>query len=211
MTGAPRARRADGEGGLVTIQYVFAVGISFVLLVLVANLLVDLYARAAVRDALEEGTRAAVPVDASANACGDRAQIVLQGLLRGPIGDGIRVRCRTGPELVAATADVRLRSWLPGLVPDWTFTVVAGAVRDALEEGTRAAVPIDAAPSACAERARAVLHGLLRGPIGRDIRVHCDLALGVASATAEVRLHSWLPGMAPDWKFTVRSVAVRDR
>ena len=131
MSDAPRERRAAREHGLVTIQYVFAVGISFVLLVLVANLLVDLYARA--------------------------------------------------------------------------------AVRDALEEGTRAAVPIDAAPSACADRARAVLHGLLRGPIGRDIRVHCDLALGVASATAEVRLHSWLPGMAPDWKFTVRSVAVRDR
>ena len=131
MSRAPRARRADREGGLVTIQYVFAVGISFVLLVLIANLLVDLYARA--------------------------------------------------------------------------------AVRDALEEGTRAAVPIDAAPSACADRARTVLRGLLQGPIGRDIRVHCDVALGVAAATAEVTLHSWLPGIAPDWNFTVRSVAVRDR
>jgi hypothetical protein len=130
MSRPPRARRAVDERGLATIQYVFAVGISFVLLVLVANLLVDLYARAAVRDALEEGTRAAVPIDSSTIACTDRARVVLHGLLRGPIGDDIRVRCDTGPNLVAATADVRLRSWLPGLVPDWRFTVVATAVRD---------------------------------------------------------------------------------
>ena len=39
------------ERGFLTVQYVLAVGLSFILLVLVANLLVDLYARAAVRDA----------------------------------------------------------------------------------------------------------------------------------------------------------------
>ena len=130
MSDAPLARRAIDERGLATVQYVFAVGMSFVLLVLVANLLVDLYARAAVRDALEEGTRAAVPIDAAADACTDRAQVVLHGLLRGPIGRDIRVRCDTALGVSAATADVRLRSWLPGLVPDWRFTVRAVAVRD---------------------------------------------------------------------------------
>ena len=53
-----------GEAGFTTIQYVVATGFSLLLFVLVANLLVDLYARAAVRDALEEGTRAVVPADA---------------------------------------------------------------------------------------------------------------------------------------------------
>jgi hypothetical protein len=130
MNVAPPVRRARDEGGLATIQYVFAVGISFILLVLVANLLVDLYARAAVRDALEEGTRAAVPIDATPAACADRAREVLHGLLRGPIGDDIRVRCDTALGVVAATAAVRLHSWLPGLVPDWTFTVHAIAVRE---------------------------------------------------------------------------------
>lgn len=129
MNDAPRKRRANGERGLVTVQYVFAVGISFLLLVVVANLLVDLYARASVRDALEEGTRAAVPIDASVAACTDRAQVVLQGLLRGPIGRDIQVRCDTAFGLVVATADVRLRSWLPGL-PDWRFALRAVAVRD---------------------------------------------------------------------------------
>ena len=130
MSDAPRAQRAIGQGGLATVQYVFAVGISFILLVLVANLLVDLYARAAVRDALEEGTRAAVPIDASPAACADRAHIVLQGLLRGPLGREVRVRCESALGAVRATADVRLRSWLPGLVPDWRFTVRAVSVRD---------------------------------------------------------------------------------
>jgi hypothetical protein len=130
MTDAPRKRRANDERGLVTIQYVFAIGISFVLLVLVANLLVDLYARAAVRDALEEGTRAAVPIDAPATACGDRAHVVLHALLRGPVGRDIQVRCDVALGLVVATADVRLRAWLPGLVPDWRFAVRAVAVRE---------------------------------------------------------------------------------
>jgi hypothetical protein len=130
MSDPSRMRRAGGERGFVTVQYVFAVGLSFLMLVLVANLLVDLYARAAVRDALEEGTRAAVPLDAPPAACGARARRVLDGLLRGPIGRDIVVRCDATLGVVAASADVRLGSWLPGLVPDWKFTVRAIARRD---------------------------------------------------------------------------------
>jgi hypothetical protein len=130
MNEPPRSRRTIEQHGFATIQYVLAVGISFVLLVLVANLLVDLYARASVRDALEEGTRAAVPIEGSAAKCRERAHAVLEGLLRGPIGDDIQVRCDVALGVVAATADVRLRSWMPGLVPDWRFTVRSVAVRD---------------------------------------------------------------------------------
>jgi len=118
------------ERGFLTVQYVLAVGLSFILLVLVANLLVDLYARAAVRDALEEGTRSVVPVDAVPGACVARAQDVVQNLLRGPIGRDIRIRCETNAGVVTATAEVRLRSWLPGLTPDWRFTARAIAIRD---------------------------------------------------------------------------------
>jgi hypothetical protein len=141
MSEAPRRRRSGGrpgerardhgdERGFLTVQYALAVGLSFILLVLVANLLVDLYARAAVRDALEEGTRAVVPVDALPGACADRAHTVLQGLLRGPVGRDIRIRCGANLGVVTATADVRLPSWLPGLTPDWRFTARAIAIRD---------------------------------------------------------------------------------
>ena len=118
------------ERGFATLQYVLAVGLSFVLLVLVANLLVDLYARAAVRDALEEGTHSEVAVDASPAACEQHARAALDGLLRGPIGRAVHVHCTTTPASVLATADARLPSWLPLLVPDWTFTVRAVAARE---------------------------------------------------------------------------------
>jgi hypothetical protein len=121
-------RRSDR--GFVTIQYVLAVGFSFVLLVLVANVLVDLYARAAVRDAVDEGTHAAVAVDAPAGACVQRTRAALDNLLRGPIGRDVEVRCTESATSVLATADVRLPSWLPLLVPDWTFTVHAVAARE---------------------------------------------------------------------------------
>ena len=129
MSDAPRERRAARERGLVTIQYVFAVGISFVLLVLVANLLVDLYARACAtrsRKAREPRCRSTrrrrrVPTVARA---------VLHGLLRGPIGRDIRVHCDLALGVASATAEVRLHSWLPGMAPDWKFTVRSVAVRD---------------------------------------------------------------------------------
>jgi hypothetical protein len=118
------------ERGFLTVQYVLAVGLSFILLVLVGNLLVDLYARAAVRDALEEGTRAVVPIGAQESACNEHAQTVLDGLLRGPMERDIRIRCTTDVGTVSAVADVRLPSWLPGIAPDWHFTVHATAIRD---------------------------------------------------------------------------------
>ena len=54
--------RGRGERGFTTIQYVVATAWSLLLFVLVANLLVDLYERGAVRDALDDGVRAGVPV-----------------------------------------------------------------------------------------------------------------------------------------------------
>jgi hypothetical protein len=126
----PVAPAQDRESGFVTVQYVFAVGISFILLALMANLLVDLYARGAVRDALEEGTHSAVASGAAPTACADHARGVLDGLLRGPIGRDIRVECTITPGVVTATAAVRLASWFPAFVPDWRFTIRALAIRD---------------------------------------------------------------------------------
>ena len=74
-----RVRARRGERGFTTIQYVIAVAWSLVLLVLVANLLVDLYARGAVRDALDDGVRAGAPRRAPAAACEARAHEVVPG------------------------------------------------------------------------------------------------------------------------------------
>ena len=95
-------------------QYVATVGLSLVFLVLFANLLVDLYARGAVRDALDEGVRAAAPAGADTNVCEARAQEVLDGLLHGRLGDDIRVQCRARRlDDGRARRKAALPSWLP--------------------------------------------------------------------------------------------------
>jgi len=120
-------RSARGERGSVTVQFVVATAFSLVLLVLVANGLVDLYARGSVRDALDEGTRAGVVAGANEAECERRAYEVTETLLRGSIGRDIAIDCRArGDGWMRATALVRLHAWLPG-VPDWVFTVTAVA------------------------------------------------------------------------------------
>jgi hypothetical protein len=108
---------------------VIAVAWSLVLLVLIANLLVDLYARGAVRDALDDGVRAGSPAGASVAACEQRAHEVVTGLVRGPL---LRttVHCAVDGAFVVADAQVTLQSWLPMLIPDWHMHLHAEALRN---------------------------------------------------------------------------------
>lgn len=105
-------------------QYVAVVSLSLLLLVLVANVTVNQYARGVVRDALAEGARAGAVGDGPA-ACEARAQEVLDGLLRGPVGDAVAVSCTRAGDLVVARAAGRLPSFLPALVPHWDVSYVA--------------------------------------------------------------------------------------
>ena len=122
-------RASRGASGFTTIQYVIAVAWSLVLLVLVANLLVDLYARGAVRDALDDGVRAATPAGASVAACEARAHEVVAGLVRGPLLEA-DLHCAEDGAFVTADAQVTLHSWLPMLIPDWRLHLHAQALRD---------------------------------------------------------------------------------
>jgi hypothetical protein len=122
-------KRRCRDDGFTTIQYVIAVSWSLLLLVLMANFLVDLYARGAVRDALDDGVRAAAPASAPAEVCEERAREVLRGLVRGPLVRA-RIRCASSGAFVTADAAVTLQSWLPMLVPDWHMTLHAVALRE---------------------------------------------------------------------------------
>ena len=119
----------DEDLGFATIQYVLGVALSLVLLVLIANLLVDVYARGAVRDALDEGVRAAVPIDAPIAACEERARDVLSDLVR-PAVAAVDLQCRRDGARVVADARVSMRSWLPLLVPDWRMHLHAAALSE---------------------------------------------------------------------------------
>jgi hypothetical protein len=115
------------QGGFTTLQYVVATGFSLMLFVLVANLLVDLYARGAVRDALDEGVRAAVPMTSTAVDCEVRVHEVIRSVAGGSLLHVDELRCERDGESVVAHADISLRSWLPMLVPDWRLRLRASA------------------------------------------------------------------------------------
>jgi len=133
-TGGPHRSR---DGGFATIQFVLATGLALLFLVLVANIIVFQYGRGVVRAATDEAARAgslAAGSDAErVEACGHRADDVLDDLLSGPLGDGVAVSCSveySGPvPVVTARADVTFRSWIDP-VPDWSFTATAVAVSE---------------------------------------------------------------------------------
>lgn len=127
--------RGNDEAGYLTVQFLVAIGLSLVLFTALANLVVFQYARGVVRAALDEGARAGArtvtTAAAAAAACQDRATATRDGLISGRLAAGVELACTVEPQIVAARADVRLRSWLP-LVPDWRFQEVAIAVREHL-------------------------------------------------------------------------------
>ncbi|MFM8971815.1 MAG: hypothetical protein ACKOOG_04065 [Actinomycetota bacterium] len=131
-------RRVTGSGngvderGLTTVQYVTAVGFSLLLFVLLANLVVDLYARGAVRSALEEGARAAVPIDVAfpGSACATRARDGVDAVLGGSLVRVQDLECRVAEGRIVARARLVMPSWIPAVVPGWSVTLRATARRE---------------------------------------------------------------------------------
>jgi hypothetical protein len=115
---------------MTTVQFVTATAISLFVFVVLANLVVALYARGAVRAAIDEGARAGAPVDSSVVECERRANDALDDLLGGRMRSAVRVGCVDNFGTVRARADVVVGGWIPGVVPDWSFTLTATAVKE---------------------------------------------------------------------------------
>jgi hypothetical protein len=122
--------RRRPECGFTTIQYVVATAFSMLLFVMVANLLVDLYERGAVRDALDEGVRAGVPATATSDDCLARTRDVMRSIAGGSSIRVDDVSCEPDGDRVVATARVSLHSWFPMLLPDWHLSLRASAHRE---------------------------------------------------------------------------------
>jgi len=116
---------------MTTIQYVAATALSLLVFVGMANFVVDLYARGAVRSAVDEAARAGATIDASAADCTRRAHDVLAALLGGRTGRSVRVSCREVGGAMRARADVALPGWLP-VVPTWSFRIDATVTKEHL-------------------------------------------------------------------------------
>ena len=114
------------QRGFTTIEYVTATALSLLLFVLAANLLVDVYERGAVRDALDEGVRAGVPIGATIEQCRAAARSVITDVA--PTLEIDELSCSRDGSRIVARARVVLPSWLPMLVPAWHLDLRAEAV-----------------------------------------------------------------------------------
>jgi hypothetical protein len=117
---------------MTTAQYVAATGFSLIAFVMMANFVVFLYARGVVRAAVDEGARTGGRFGSSAGECEARAADVVDDLLGGSLGTGVEVGCREDGrgDVMRARAYVVLRGWLPGVTPDWSFTLEAQSVKE---------------------------------------------------------------------------------
>lgn len=119
------------QAGFVTPAFVAAIGLTLVLLVMVANLLVVHYARGVMQTAVEEAARQGVA--AGVAACEVRATSVVQGGLGAMAADVDAVACSVGADGAVVTLSATFAAWLPAL-PAQTVDVRAQAM-------TRPAVP----------------------------------------------------------------------
>ncbi len=114
---------------MASVQLVAAAGLVLVVFVMLANLLVFVYGRGAVRAALDEGARAGSRWQATTQDCEARARGVLAQLLGGGMREGVAIGCSQGSTATTASAEVRFAGWL-ALVPDWSFDLHARATRE---------------------------------------------------------------------------------
>lgn len=107
------------DRGYATVSFVAAVGVSLVVFVAVANLLVFAYARGAARVALDEGVRAGMRAGEAAE-CVRRVERALDDLLGGPLREAWDdVVCEADRDgNLRAAAGATLPAWAPG-IPDW--------------------------------------------------------------------------------------------
>jgi hypothetical protein len=118
------------DRGFITVEYVLAVTISMVVLVLIANLIVFEYGHGVVRAAVEQGVRQGSRTTTPVASCEAAAQQVITDLLggrEGSMGSRVAIGCTQAGGRLDATATGRFRAWLKPL-PGWSFTSTATAV-----------------------------------------------------------------------------------
>ncbi len=124
-----RAGLKADERGLTSVGIMLAVAFTLVVAVAVINMFLYLYGQGAARAAIDEGVRAGSRVAAGDRVCEERADEALDGLIPGPLGDGVVIRCSLVGNQLVAVATVTLDSPLPG-VPSWSFRMEARAVQE---------------------------------------------------------------------------------
>jgi hypothetical protein len=125
-----RARRVSpDEAGSTAIEISMVLGLTLFFLLVVANLIVDLYGMGAVHTAVDEGARAGARANVdSVQACDTRAREVLRNLLGGRMGNGVTLTCAESAGVVEAHADASFPAWVG--FPDMSFSVRGQALKE---------------------------------------------------------------------------------
>jgi hypothetical protein len=98
---------------MTVVAWTLAVASSLLLVTLLVEFIVVQYARAAIRDALDEGVRAGTRVGTGQADCQQRANEAIDGLLGGSVGAGITITCTDGGERMVARATGTIQGWMP--------------------------------------------------------------------------------------------------
>lgn len=122
------ADRGLSERGVTSVQFLLASGLTLLLFLTLANLVVVQYGRGALRSALDQGARVGA-ISSSIAQCEQRVDDVLGQLLGGRMGDDVVASCEVGAEVASATGQARFVSWTP-FTPDFVVEMTAVATRE---------------------------------------------------------------------------------
>lgn len=138
MTGADRSPTegvGEPDGGFTVASALWVMGITLVLVTGFANLFVQRYAQAVIRQATDEGARAWAVNGGTVDDCARASSDVVDDLLGGSIVSNLSIQCADGGTTINVTASATLGSLPPLPAVDFSTTsVVTKEVEDDLVE-----------------------------------------------------------------------------
>lgn len=136
MSGGPETTEAAGgetEHGFTIASAMWVMAVTLVLVTGFADLFVQRYAQAVIRQATDEGARAWAVQGGTADDCLAAANDAVDDLLGGPMASGITFSCSANGTTVQVTANATLRSLPP--LPDAQFATTSVVARELAEDG----------------------------------------------------------------------------
>jgi len=133
--GEETTERTDGEAehGFTIASAMWVMAVTLVLVTGFADLFVQRYAQAVIRQATDEGARAWAVQGGTADDCLAAANDAVDDLLGGPMASGITFSCSADGATVQVTANAVLRSLPP--LPDSRFETTSVVARELDEDG----------------------------------------------------------------------------
>lgn len=121
------------EAGFTIASAMWVMAVTLVLVTGFADLFVQRYAQAVIRQATDEGARAWAVQGGTADDCLAAANDAVDDLLGGPMASGISFSCSADGTTVQVTANATLRSLPP--LPDAQFATTSVVARELEEDG----------------------------------------------------------------------------